>query len=196
MQLNHTSQCLFQDIKEKMRPKNDSPWFKNFMEFANTLYKQDERYDGECFVLMAVVLGLYPCITKYHHHSSLFWNQVYCVCSRPWPFNLSFPVLFLFDWVGVLWPQLSKVLKLVAGPTASAFPAVVGCQLVMVRAAAYASDSGESLHCFLVGANKSYVIVTSDLWLFIHVSNLLPLLPTLLPYNLSLTLSLWPPPPP
>ena len=24
-----------------------------------------------------------------------------------------FPVLFLFDWVGVLWPQLSKVLKLV-----------------------------------------------------------------------------------
>ena len=189
MQLNHTSQCLFQDIKEKMRPKNDSPWFKNFMEFANALYKQDERYDGECFVLMAVVLGLYPCITKYHHHSSLFWNQEYCVCSRPWPFNLSFPVISL-------WPQLSKVLKLVAGPTASAFPAVVGCQLVIVRAAAYASDSGESLHCFLVGANKSYIIVTSDLWLFIHVSNLLPLLPTLLPYNLSLTLSLWPPPPP
>ena len=29
----------------------------------------------------------------------------------PWPFNLFFPVLFLFDWVGVLWPQLSKVLK-------------------------------------------------------------------------------------
>ena len=27
-------------------------------------------------------------------------------------FNLFFPVLFLFDWLGVLWPQLSKVLKL------------------------------------------------------------------------------------
>ena len=32
-------------------------------------------------------------------------------CSEPWPFNPLFPVLFLFDWVGVLWPQLSKVLK-------------------------------------------------------------------------------------
>ena len=32
-------------------------------------------------------------------------------------------------------------------------------------------------HCFLVGwcTNRSYVIATSDLWLFIHVSNLLPL---------------------
>ena len=51
-----------------------------------------------------------------------------------------------------------------------------------VRAAAYASDSGESLHCFLVGVIKSYVIATSDLWLFVHASNLLPSLPTPLPY--------------
>ena len=30
------------------------------------------------------------------------------------PLNLFFPVvLSLFDWVGILWPQLSKVLKLV-----------------------------------------------------------------------------------
>ena len=35
------------------------------------------------------------------------------MCFGPCPFNLFFPVLFLFDWVGVLWPQLSKVLKLV-----------------------------------------------------------------------------------
>ena len=35
---------------------------------------------------------------------------------------------------------------------------------------------------FLVGVNKSYVIATSDLQLFIHASNLLPLLPTTLPY--------------
>ena len=60
-------------------------------------------------------------------------------------------------------------------------PAVAGRQSVIVRAAAYASDSGENLHCFLVAANKSYVTATSDLWLFIHASNLLPLLPPLPP---------------
>ena len=41
-------------------------------------------------------------------------------------------------------------------------------------------------HCFLVGwcTNKSYVIATSDLWLFIHASNLLPLhSPSPLPYK-------------
>ena len=33
----------------------------------------------------------------------------------------------------------------------------------------------DSLHCFLVGVNKSFVIATScDLWLFIHTSNLQP----------------------
>ena len=39
--------------------------------------------------------------------------------------------------------------------------------------------SGESIHCFLVGwcTNKTYVIATSDLWLFIHASNLLPSTP-------------------
>ena len=40
-----------------------------------------------------------------------------------------------------------------------------------------------SWHCFLVGVIKSYVIATSDLWLFIHASNLLPSLPTPLPYT-------------
>ena len=45
-------------------------------------------------------------------------------------------------------------------------------------------NSGESLHCFLVGVQiKSYVIATSDLWLFIYASSLLPLLPTPLPYK-------------
>ena len=36
-------------------------------------------------------------------------------------------------------------------------------------------------HCFLAGwcTNKSYVIATSDLWLFIHASNLLPSTPHL-----------------
>ena len=45
--------------------------------------------------------------------------------------------------------------------------------------------SGESLHCFLVGwcTNKSYVIATSDLRLFIHASNLLPSLPSPTPLH-------------
>ena len=41
-------------------------------------------------------------------------NRVYCihVPGHDRPFNLFFPVvLILFDWVGVLWPQLPKVLK-------------------------------------------------------------------------------------
>ena len=41
-------------------------------------------------------------------------NRVYCVCSGLWPFNLFFSAVpFVFDCVGFLWPQLSKVLKLV-----------------------------------------------------------------------------------
>ena len=46
-------------------------------------------------------------------------------------------------------------------PLSPSVPAVAGGQLV--RAAAYASDSGESLHCFLVGVITSYVIATADL---------------------------------
>ena len=46
-------------------------------------------------------------------------------------------------------------------PLSPSVPAVAGRQLV--RAAAYAADSGESLRCFLVGVNKSYVKATSDL---------------------------------
>ena len=34
----------------------------------------------------------------------------------------------------------------------------------------------------MVGVIKSYVIATADLWLLIHASNLLPSLPTPLPY--------------
>ena len=51
-------------------------------------------------------------------------NRVYCIHVssykyNPMAYNLFFPVLFLFDWLGVLWPQLSKVLKLGCRPTAS-----------------------------------------------------------------------------
>ena len=81
--------------------------------------------------------------------------------------TISFLSSFLFfDWVGILWPQLSKVLKLLhcpLRPLSPNVPAVAGCQFKLVQAAAYASDSGESLHCLLVGVNKSYVIATSYL---------------------------------
>ena len=65
---------------------------------------------------------------------------MYCVCSGPWPFNLSCRP-FLFDWVGVLWPQLSEVLKLVRWARRVLSPV----SLQLVQAAAYAPDSGESL---------------------------------------------------
>ena len=63
-------------------------------------------------------------------------------------------------------------------------PAEAGC-LFAVGASVHVLISGESLYCFLVGwcTNKSYVIATSDLWLFIHASNLLPSFPTPLPYT-------------
>ena len=61
-------------------------------------------------------------LTTMNSKNSYLCSRVHCVCPGPCPFNLFFPVLFLFDWVGVLWPQLSKVLKLVsAGPAASSF---------------------------------------------------------------------------
>ena len=89
-----------------------------------------------------------------------------CIVCVPAHDSLTFSFLsfLFFDWVGVLWPQLSKVSKPVRWASSVPFPpAVAGRQIVIVRAAAYASDSGESLHCFLVGANKSYVTATSDL---------------------------------
>ena len=50
-------------------------------------------------------------------------NRVYCIhISGHDPLTFSFPFLFLFDWVGVLWPQLSKVLKPVRWPAVSLFP--------------------------------------------------------------------------
>ena len=70
------------------------------------------------------------------------------------PLIFSFLSLLFFDWVGVLGPQLSKVLKPVRWAGSVPFPpsvcAEAGRELVIVRAAAYASDSGENLHCFLV----------------------------------------------
>ena len=107
---------------------------------------------------------------------------IVCVSGHD-PLSFSFRFLFLFDWVGVLWPQLFKVLKLVRWAGSVPFPPVSLQRQVVCLLLRPVFISGESLHCFLVGANKSYVIATSDLWLFIHASNLLPSLPTPLPYK-------------
>ena len=85
--------------------------------------------------------------------------------------------------------QLSKVLKVVCWAGSVPFPPVsLQRQVVCLTVAAgvHVFSSWESLHCFQVGwcTNKSYVIATSDLWLFIHASNLLPLnTPSPLPYK-------------
>ena len=84
-------------------------------------------------------------------------------------------------------PIILSVKASALGPPRPFSPSVpaVGRQLLIVRAAAYASDSGESLTdtvFWSVGTNKSYVKATSDLCLFIHASNLLSSLPTPLPY--------------
>ena len=84
--------------------------------------------------------------------------------------------------MGFLQPQLFKVLKVVCWAGSAPFPPSVTAEagsLSAVAAGVHVFISGESLHCFLVGwcTNKSYVIATSDLWLFIHASNLLPSTP-------------------
>ena len=116
-------------------------------------------------------------------------NRVYCIhvpghtlqpfLSGPFPFWLG----------GGFMAQLSKVLKVVCWAGSVPFPPVsLQRQVVCLTIAAgvHVFSSGESLHCFLVGwcTNKSYVIATSDLWLFIHASNLLSLYsPSPLPYS-------------
>ena len=75
--------------------------------------------------------------------------------------------------------QLSKVLKVVCWAGSVPFPPVslqrqVVC--LLLRPCSCFHHSGEPT---LVGwcTNKSYVIATSDLWLFTHASNLLTLTP-------------------
>ena len=95
--------------------------------------------------------------------------------------NLFFPVLFLFDWVGGLLAQLSKVLKVVCWAGSVPFPPVslqrqVVCLLLWPVFMCF-HHRGEPTLFPGWYTNKSYVIATSDLWLFIHASNLLPSTP-------------------
>ena len=79
------------------------------------------------------------------------------------PFTFSFLFFFFFDRVGILWPQLSEVLKLVCWASGIPFPPVSLQRQVVCLLLQPVFLSGESLHCFLVGVNKSYVIAASEL---------------------------------
>ena len=87
-------------------------------------------------------------------------NRVYCI-HIPGHDTLIFSFLsfILFDWVGVLWPQLSKVLKPVRWAGSAPFPPAslqrwVVC--LLLRLVFMFSSQGRARHCFLVGwcANK------------------------------------------
>ena len=59
--------------------------------------------------LNEVLQYLFTEFVGFHYYSC---NRVYCIhVSGHDPLTFSFRFLFLFDWVGVLWPQLPKVLK-------------------------------------------------------------------------------------
>ena len=80
------------------------------------------------------------------------WNNnvtecIVCVSGYD-PLTFSFFSLLFFDWVGVLWPQLSKVLKLVRWASSVPFPSVpaeAGC-LFAAAAGVHVFISGESPH--------------------------------------------------
>ena len=61
-----------------------------------------------------------------------------------------------FDWVEVLWSCWAS--RALFSPVSLQKQVVLSCCL-----GTHVSDSGESLHCFLVAVSKSYVIATSDL---------------------------------
>ena len=90
-----------------------------------------------------------------NHWGRWLWlsMDVLCVYSGPWPFNLFIPVVSsLFDWVGVLWPQLS-----------ASFPprvlAEAGC--LSVRPVFMCSDQGRAYTVSWLVQIESY----SNLWL-------------------------------
>ena len=110
---------------------------------------------------------------------SVYIRITECIVCVPGhdPVIFSFLSFLLFDWVGVLWPQLFKVLKPVRWAGSVPFPPVspqrqVVCSLL--RPVLCVHLGGEPTLFPGWCANKSYVIATSDLWLFIHAPNLLP----------------------
>ena len=90
---------------------------------------------------------------------------IVCVSGHD-PLTFSFRFLFLFDWVGVLWPQLSKLLKLVRWAGSVPFPPVslqrqVVC--LLLRPVFMCSSQGRAYTVSWLAQIESYVIATSEL---------------------------------
>ena len=103
---------------------------------------------------------------------------IVCVSGHDPLTFLSGPFPFWLD--GSFMAQLSKVLKLVRWARSVPFPQVslqrqVGC--LLLRPVFMCSSQGRAYTVSWLAQIKSYVIATSDLWLCIHASNLLPSLP-------------------
>ena len=86
---------------------------------------------------------------------SVYIRVTECIVCVPGhdPLIFSFLSFLLFDWVGVLWPQLFSVTTCVLGrqrPFSPCVPAEADC-LFAVAAGVRVFISGESLYCFLVG---------------------------------------------
>ena len=125
-----------------------------------------------CVYVLYVCGGLYITVWSVHQFlwiSCIFYlcNRVCCIHVPGYDPTLFFPVLFLFDWVGVLWPQLSKVLKPVRWAGSIPFPPVSLQKQFFFAVAAGVNVfiSGESLHCFLVGWCANKKLCYSNLWL-------------------------------
>jgi hypothetical protein len=70
--------CVLQTMKESLKPRDENGWFRNFMEFANALYKQDESYDGMCVqvrVCVCVCVCVFVCVCV---------TVCVCVCVCVW----------------------------------------------------------------------------------------------------------------
>ena len=75
---------------------------------------------------------------------------------------LSFFFLIGWEFYGPYYLQVKTCALGRQRPFSPSVPAEVGC-LFAVATCVHVFISGESLHCFLVGVNKSYVTATADL---------------------------------
>ena len=68
----------------------------------------------QCVLGLSGLLGLNAVIIlPFNCNAIIVWSLEMFTVRQAFISKLFFPVLFLFDWVGFLWPQLSKVLKVV-----------------------------------------------------------------------------------
>ena len=91
-------------------------------------------------------------------------------CSNHWAIpapHLFFPVLFLFDWVGFLWPNYLRCQKLCAGPAASQSKYWSASGPSLLR-----SPSPPSPHGFNYDISKTSLLYRLSLICFWHLKTL------------------------